>query len=69
MNLFKPLGVMQRLLHSFFLRTRAFLPLQQSMAFSPAVVAGDSRICFRSAELRPVVAGNGFVDARLSLLQ
>lgn len=44
MNLFEPLGVAQRLLHSFFLRTRAFLPVQQSTAFSPAIAAGRDHI-------------------------
>jgi len=44
MNLFKPLGVARQLLHSFFLRARAFLPVQQSMAFSPTIAAGRDRI-------------------------
>lgn len=44
MNLFEPLGVAQRLLHSLFLRTRAFLPVQRSMAFSPAIAAGRDHI-------------------------
>lgn len=44
MNLFEPLGVAQRLLHSLFLRARAFLPVQQSMAFSPAIAAGRDHI-------------------------
>lgn len=44
MNLFEPLGVAQRLLHSLFLRTRAFLPVQQSMAFSPTIAAGRGHI-------------------------
>lgn len=39
MNLFEPLGAVQRLLHSLFLRARAFLPVQQSKAFSPAIAA------------------------------
>lgn len=44
MNLFQPLGGAQRLLHSIFLRTRALLPVQQSMAFSPAIVASCDHI-------------------------
>ncbi len=44
MNLLEPLGVAQRLLHSLFLRTRTFLPVQQSMAFSPAMAAGRDHI-------------------------
>ncbi|MHB1699601.1 MAG: family 16 glycosylhydrolase [Acidobacteriaceae bacterium] len=44
MNLFKPLGVAQRLLHSLFLRTRALLPVQRSMAFSPAIADGCGHI-------------------------
>lgn len=44
MNLFEPLGVAQRLLHSLFLRARAFLPVQQSMAFSSTIAAGRDRI-------------------------
>lgn len=44
MNLFKPLGVAQRLLHSLFLRTRTLLPVQQSMAFSPAIADGCNHI-------------------------
>lgn len=44
MNLFEPLGGAQRLLHSLFLRTRALLPVQQSMAFSTAIAAGRDHI-------------------------
>lgn len=44
MNLFAPLGVAQRLLHSLFLRTRVFLPVQQSMVFSPTFSAGRDHI-------------------------
>ena len=44
MNLFEPLGVAQRLLHSLFLRTRTFLPVQQSMAFTPTIPAGRDHI-------------------------
>ena len=44
MNLFQRLGVAKRLLHSLFLRTRAFLPVQQSMAFSPAIDTGCNHI-------------------------
>jgi GR25 family glycosyltransferase involved in LPS biosynthesis len=44
MNLFEPLGRAQRLLHSLFLRTRAFLPVQRSMAFSTAISAGRDHI-------------------------
>jgi len=44
MNLFEPLGGARRLLHSLFLRARAFLPVQQSMAFSPTFAAGRDRI-------------------------
>lgn len=40
MNLLEPLGVARRLLHSLFLRTRTLLPVQQSMAFSPAIAEG-----------------------------
>jgi GR25 family glycosyltransferase involved in LPS biosynthesis len=41
MNLFEPLGVAQRLLHSLFLRTRGLLPVQQSTAFGPAIAGRD----------------------------
>lgn len=44
MNLFEPLRGAQRLLHSLFLRTRAFLPVQQSMAFGQAIAAGCAHI-------------------------
>lgn len=44
MNLFEPLGVARRLLHSLFLRTRAFLPVQQSIAFTPTTPAGLDHI-------------------------
>lgn len=44
MNLFEPMGAAQRLLHSLFLRTRAFLPVQRSIAFSPAIAAGHDHI-------------------------
>jgi GR25 family glycosyltransferase involved in LPS biosynthesis len=44
MNLLQPLGVARRLLHSILLRTRAFLPVQQSMAFSPAFAPGCDHI-------------------------
>ncbi len=44
MNLFEPLGAAQRLLHSLFLRTRTLLPVQQSMAFSPAIADGCGHI-------------------------
>jgi GR25 family glycosyltransferase involved in LPS biosynthesis len=44
MNLFEPLGVVQRLLHTLFLRTRAFLPVQQSMTFTPTIPAGRDHI-------------------------
>jgi len=44
MNLFEPLGAAQRLLHSLFLHTRAFLPVQRSMAFSPAIATGRGHI-------------------------
>lgn len=44
MNLFEPLGGAQRLLHSLFLRTRVFLPVQRSMAFGPAIAAGRDHI-------------------------
>ena len=44
MNLFERLGAAQRLLHALFLRTRLFLPVQQSMAFSPAKDAGGDHI-------------------------
>lgn len=44
MNLFEPLGVARRLLHSLFLRARAFLPAQKSIAFGPAFAAGCGQI-------------------------
>ncbi|MFC5570805.1 family 16 glycosylhydrolase [Lysobacter yangpyeongensis] len=44
MNLFEPLGVARRLLHSLFLRARSLLPVQQSMAFGHAVVGGRDHI-------------------------
>lgn len=44
MNLFEPLGVAQRMLHSLFLRTRAYLPVQKSMAFSSAIVTRSDHI-------------------------
>jgi GR25 family glycosyltransferase involved in LPS biosynthesis len=44
MNLFEPLGVAQRLLHTLFLRARALLPVQQSMAFSTEIANGCSHI-------------------------
>ena len=44
MNLLEPLGGAQRLLHSLFLRARAFLPAQKSMAFSPVFAAGCNHI-------------------------
>ena len=44
MNLFEPLGVARRLLHSLFLRTRAFLPVQQSTTFGPAIASGRDHI-------------------------
>ena len=39
MNLIEPLSRAQRLLRSLFLRARAFLPVQQSVAFSQAISA------------------------------
>jgi GR25 family glycosyltransferase involved in LPS biosynthesis len=44
MNLFEPLGIARRLLHSLFLRTRTFLPVQRSMAFSPAIAVVPDHI-------------------------
>lgn len=44
MNLSEPLGVAQRLFHSLFLRARAFLPVQKSMAFGLPFAAGCGQI-------------------------
>jgi len=44
MNLFEPLGKARRLLHSLLLHARVFLPIQQSIAFGPAVGAERDHI-------------------------
>lgn len=44
MNLLEPLGAAKQQLYSLFLRARAFLPVQQSIAFGPAVAAGRDPI-------------------------
>lgn len=44
MNLFEPLGITRRSLHSLFLRMRAFLPVQRAMAFGPAIAGGPDQI-------------------------
>jgi len=44
MNRFEPLGLARRLLHSLAFRARAFLPVQQVMAFSPAITDGNGDI-------------------------
>lgn len=44
MNVFEPLGRARRLLHSLFMRTRAFMPVQQSVSFSQTTADGRDRI-------------------------
>lgn len=44
MNLFEPLRGVRRMLHSLFLRARALLPVQKSIAFSPAIADGCGHI-------------------------
>lgn len=44
MNVFEPFGGARRLLHSLFLRTRAFLPVQKSIVFTPTIPAGRDHI-------------------------